>query len=208
MLQIRPLRLFCTALCLLLLAITSPLSAQSWELVKEHDGITVYTRQEAGNSIKAYKATAYIQAPAERVFALIEDVNHTEWWDRSLSEIRVLAYDKNKSAQYYLVFDSPWPVADRDLFVDVKVTIDKVSGIYTVAAAPHAGAKPEREGRVRIRNYRQVWTVTPAGENSARVLLEGYVDPAGDIPAWFSNLLATQSPVNSILGVRRGMEIR
>jgi hypothetical protein len=197
-------------ICLFILiqGFAGSLAAQSWDLVREQNGIKIYTREEAGKSLKAYKGTSIIRAPAEKVFALIEDVNHTEWWDPNLSEIKVLAYEKNRMAQYYLVFDSPWPVADRDLYVDVTVAIDRLKGIYSITAVPFAGIMPEHEDRVRIRDYRQTWTVSSSGENSAQVILEGYVDPAGKIPVFLSDILTVQSPLNAIQGVKQRMENR
>lgn len=195
-------------LCFLTQVLSGPLVAQSWDLVKEQDGINIYTRQEAGKSLKTYRATTVIRAPAEKVFTLIEDVNHTEWWDPNLSQIKVLAYEKNKLARYYLVYDSPWPVENRDLCVDVTVSIDPVRSIYTVSAVPLTGVIPEREDRVRIRDYRQTWTVSSAGVNVANVVLEGYMDPAGNIPDWISNMLVIGSPINTIGGLRRRLENR
>ena len=188
--------------------LSGPLAAQSWDLVKEEDGIKVYTRQESGKALKAYKGTATIQAPAEKILAMLEDVNHTEWWDESITRFKVLTYEKNKRAQYYLVYDSPWPVDDRDLCVEATVNMDPKKGVYSVTAVPLPGVIPEKEDRVRIRDYRQTWTVTAAGENSANVVIEGYADPVGNIPVWLSNLLIVQTPVHAILGVKKELEKR
>jgi len=57
---------------------------------------------ETGESLKSYKGVAEINAPAEMVFAKIEDINNTDWWDKNLTGIRVMLYEKNKRAQYYL----------------------------------------------------------------------------------------------------------
>lgn len=202
------LRIYMIGLLLLAPVLSGPLAAQSWNLVKEQDGIKIYTRQEAGKALKAYKGTATIQAPAEKILAMLEDVNHTEWWDESITRFNVLTYEKNKRAQYYLVYDSPWPVSDRDLCVEATVKIDRKKGVYSVTAVPLPGAIPEKEDHVRIRDYRQTWTVTSVSENSANVVIEGYADPVGNIPAWLSNLLIVQTPVHAILGVKKGLEKR
>jgi hypothetical protein len=101
------------------------------------------------------------------------------------------------------VYDSPWPAANRDLCVDVTVNIDPVRGIFTVSAVPLTGVIPEREDRVRIKDYRQTWTISSAGVNMALVVLEGYMDPAGIMPDWISNMLVIGSPVNTINGIKR-----
>jgi hypothetical protein len=179
------------------------LAAQSWKFVKDKDGIKLYTSEEAGKALKAYRGITDIAAPAEKIFTLIEDVNNTAWWDKNLSEIKVLLYEKNKRAQYYLVFDLPWPVTDRDLCVDVNVTIDQATGERKIVAFPLLGVIPERKDRVRIKDYRQTWTVTPAGKDLSHVVLDGFVDPAGSVPDWITNMLIVDSPFKSISGVKQ-----
>ncbi len=185
--------------------ISWPLAAQSWNFVKEKDGIKIYTREEDGKSLKSYKGVTDIKASAENIFALIEDVNNTDWWDKNLTQIKVLFYEKYKRAQYYLVYDLPWPVPDRDLCVDVTVTIDKMTGERRITAVPLTGIIPERKDIIRIKDYRQTWTVVPAGNDMTHVILEGFVDPAGKIPDWISNLLIIDSPFKTISGVRERM---
>jgi len=200
------LRFFSIGFLLLTRIFSGSLAAQSWDFVREQDGIKVYTRQEAGKPLKAYRGTTTIQAPAEQIFTLIEDVNHTEWWDPNLTQIKVLVYEKFRRAQYYLIYDSPWPVSDRDLCVDVTVKIDPKRSVFMISAVPLTGVIPEKDDLVRIKNYRQAWTVTSAGDNSAEVVVEGYADPVGNIPDWISNKLIVQTPVNAILGVKKGIK--
>ena len=180
--------------------------AQSWDFIKEKEGIKIYTRMEEGKSLKSYKGVTDIKAPAEKIFSLLENVNNTDWWDKNLNQIKVLLYEKNKRAQYYLVYDLPWPVTDRDLCVSVTVSIDPVTGVSRITAVPLPGGVPEHEDMIRIREYRQTWTVTPAGKDQAHVELEGYVDPAGNIPDWLSNMLIVDSPFKVISGVKKRME--
>ena len=180
------------------LMISSAIEAQSWNFIKEKEGIKLYTIMEAGESLKSYKGITEINASAEKVFAIIEDVNNTDWWDKNLTGIRVILYEKNKRAQYYLVYDLPWPVTDRDLCVDVRVSIDPVNGVRKLTAAPLPGLVPEREDMIRIRDYRQTWTVTPDGKDQAHVEVEGHVDPAGSIPDWIVNMIIVDSQIKAI----------
>jgi len=194
------------AVFLLLSLLPESLSAQAWKFEKEKDGIRVYTRKESGQSIRSYKGIADIKAPADKIFSMLEDVNHTDWWDKSVTNIKVLAYEKNKSARYYLVYDLPWPVTDRDLCVDVIVVHDPATGERQIVAGPLIGVIPEKDGYIRIRHYRQVWTVRAAGANQSHVTLEGHVDPAGSIPDLISNMVVVDSPMKVIGEVKRRME--
>ncbi len=182
------------------------LAAQTWDFVKEQDGIKIYTSRDAGKSLKSYRGVTDIKAPAEKVFSLIEDVNNTDWWDKNLTQIKVLRYEKYKRAQYYLVYDLPWPVTDRDLCVDVSVTLNPGTGEGKITAGPLLGVVPEKQDMVRIRDYRQSWTITPLGKELTHVVLEGFVDPAGSIPDWIINMLIVDSPLKVIGSVKQRME--
>jgi hypothetical protein len=184
------------------------MEAQSWHFVKDKEGIKIYTRTEPGKTLKSYKGVADIKAPSEKVFAMIEDVNNTDWWDKNFNQIKVLMYEKYKRAQYYLVYDLPWPVTDRDLCVDVTASFDPVTGVGKVTSFPLPGAVPEHREMIRIREYRQTWTVTPAGKELTHVVLEGYVDPAGSIPDWVSNMLIIDSPIQVISSIKQRLEKR
>jgi len=187
------------------LMLPCPVAAQSWDLIKEKDGIKIYTRKEDGKSLKSFRGVTDINASAEKIFALMEDINNTDWWDKNLTQIKVLLYEKNKRTQYYFVYDLPWPVTDRDLCVDVTITFDPVTGERKITAVSLNGVIPERNDMVRIKDYLQTWTITPAGKEMTHVILEGFVDPAGSIPDWISNMLIIESPLKAISGVRKQM---
>ncbi len=176
--------------------------SQNWEFVKEKDNVKLYSRQESGKNLKIVKGVAEINVPAEKVFALLENVNSTEWWDDNLSQIKVLHYEKNKNAQYYLVYKMPWPFKDRDLCVDVNISINKTNGEFKINAVPLSGIVPEKKDLIRIKDYKQVWTVRQLN-NRSQVELEFYVDPIDNIPIWFLNMVMIDSPIISINNVRR-----
>jgi hypothetical protein len=181
------------------------LKAQSWEFIKEKDSIKIYIRVEAAKTLKSYRGVTSINAPVEKIFAVMEDVNNTDWWDKNLTWIKVLLYEKDKRAQYYLVYDLPAPVTDRDLCVNVTVTIDNLTGERRIDAVALNGVIPEQDDLVRIKDYRQTWTISPLGKERTHVVLEGFIDPAGAIPDWLSNMLLTDTPLKAINGLREKM---
>jgi hypothetical protein len=181
------------------------IAAQSWNFIKEKDGIKIYTRFEEGKSLKSYRGVTKINAPAEKIFAILVDINNIDWWDKNLTQIKVLLYEKDKIGQYYLVYKSPWPVTDRDLCVEVRITIDPVTGERKINAFALNGIIPERKKMVRIKDYRQTWTIIPTGQDISDVVLEGFVDPAGNIPVWIANKLIIETPIKAIKGLKDRM---
>jgi len=178
------------------------LSGQSWVFVKEKEGIRLYTRKEANNSIKSFKGEVYIHAPVEKVYSLITNVKNFDWWDDDISEIKVLLYEKDKVIQYYLIYDVPWPITDRDLVVDSHITIDPATGTISIEARSLLNVIPEKPDLIRIKKYWQRWTLVPVEKDLVHLILEGSVDPAGSVPAWLSNMVITETPLKVIRSVK------
>jgi|WetSurMetagenome_2_1015567.scaffolds.fasta_scaffold111940_1 hypothetical protein len=198
--QVHLISMFFTALML-----PCPMKAQSWELIKEKDSIKIYTSVEAGKSLKSYRGVTIINASVEKIFTVMEDVNNTDWWDKNLTRIKVLLYEKDKRAQCYMVYDLPAPVTDRDLCVNVTVTIDNITGERRIDAIALNGLIPEQDNLVRIKDYRQTWTISPLDKERTHVVLEGFIDPAGAVPDWLSNMLLADTPLKAISGLREKM---
>lgn len=191
---------------LFLLAFSNVHQAQSWTFIKEKDGIKIYTRKEEGKTLKSFKGVTDIHASTEAVYNLIGNVKNLDWWDKNLREIKVLYYEKEKKAQYYLVYDSPWPVTDRDLCVDATITTDPVTGIRTVSAVPLLNVIPENPDYIRIKLYKQSWTLIPKGNGVVHAILEGSVDPGGHVPDWVYNMVITETPLKIMRGIKQRLE--
>ena len=73
---------------------TTDLYSQSWNFIKEKDGIKIYTRKEANSSLKSFKGEAYLHTQMEKVTSLIGNVKNFDWWDDDITEIKVLLNEK------------------------------------------------------------------------------------------------------------------
>jgi hypothetical protein len=190
----------------ILLMVASDISAQNWDFIKEKDGIRIYTRKEDNSDLKSFRGVADLHTEMSKVMALLGNPKSTEWWTKDVSEVKILAYEPDKLIQYYLVYDVPWPFSDRDLVVESRITIDPVTGKETILAKPMFNVVPEKPERVRIKNYWQKWTVQQQGKGLVRVILEGFVDPAGNVPSWLYNMVITETPLKVIKEVKRRVE--
>ena len=193
-------------LILFILALPCSMVAQSWDFVKEKDGIKIYTRKEGGSSLKSFKGVTDLHTQFEKVCELIGNVKNVDWWDKNLREINVLLNEKDKHIQYYLIYGVPWPLTDRDLCVDANITTDPVTGIRTIYSTPLLNVIPEKPGLIRIKKYWQRWSIEPSVKGMVHVVLEGYVDPAGSVPDWLYNMVITETPMKVIREVRKRVE--
>jgi hypothetical protein len=184
------------------LFIAVDLCGQQWEFIKEKDGIKIYTRKEQNSSIKSFKGEALLHRKYENIINLVGNPKNQDWWADDIKGLRILLYEKDKHVQYYLVYDVPWPIADRDLVVDAQISTNPETGVRIVEAKAISDVIPEKQGLVRIKKYWQKWTITPIKPDLVQVVLEGSADPGGSIPAWLSNMVITDTPLKVINNVK------
>jgi len=175
---------------------------QLWNFAKEKDGIKIYTRDELNSSLKSYKGEVTFKASIDKVNLLVGDAKNLDWWDKNISNIKVIAFERNKFIRYYLVYQVPWPLSNRDLVLESQITTDSVTRERTVVSKPLSNVIPEKQNLVRIKKYWQKWTVQPMDKGYVHVILEGFVDPNGNIPSWLYNLAITETPYNVIYSLR------
>jgi hypothetical protein len=182
------------------------LYGQEWTFVKEKEGIKIYTRNEDSIAVKSFKGVADFHTTMDKMRKVIGRIESFDWWDEDVKEIKVLGYEEEKYIRYYLVYDVPWPLSDRDICVEALITNDPVTGIRKVRATPLEGVIPETKENVRIKYYWQQWTMEPVGDGLVHVELEGSVDPAGSIPTWIINMVITNTPLNVMTKARNVVE--
>ncbi len=196
-------------LSVFLIAMVTSLRGQPWDFIKEKDGIKVFTRNEIKSSLKAFRGEITFKADIDKVNLLVGDANNLDWWDKAISSVKILEFEKNKLIKYYIVYDVPWPLTKRDLALEARISIDPVTGVRTVDAKPLLNVIPENKDLVRIKKYWQKWTVQPMNNGYVNVIMEGFVDPMGNVPAWLYNLTVSETPINVLSALReRSLSIK
>lgn len=180
--------------------------AQSWKLLKEKDGIAVYTRYEPNTNLKSFKGETEFKTTMKKLCACLGNLDNLDWWDDDIEEVNILHHQRDKLIQYYIVYDAPWPVTDRDLCVQSRITKDEAAGSMIVKADPCPDCMPEKKDRVRIKDYWQQWTLKDLHNGSFHVTLEGFVDPGGNIPSWIYNMVITDTPLKVMRNLREEVE--
>jgi hypothetical protein len=181
------------------------LNAQDWECAKERDGIKIYTSRDTASSYKMFRGEIDLQSDVITVSNLLEDVKNFDVWDEDISNIRVLDDKPGEFFRYYVQYDLPWPFMDRDLCAAADVRTSPVTGERIILAKSDPEAVPPDREYVRIIKFWQKWTIMPTGIGKVHLTLEGFADPAGDIPAWLANLAITKAPWNMLQKIRSAL---
>ena len=114
---------------LILILTSSSLFSQTWNFVKEKDGIRLFIKQDTNSSFKSFRGEVDFRGDFEKASSLVGDPSNIDWWGDDVYDINVLFYKKGRQIKYYLVYDVPWPFTDRDLVADVQLNEDPISGI-------------------------------------------------------------------------------
>ena len=133
---------------------------------------------------------------------MLGNARNDDWWDKNITDIKVLAYEENKFIQYYLIYNMPWPLTNRDLVAETKIEKNPVNGEWTFIAEPLFNIVPEKDNIVRISKYYQKWTVQPKENGNVHVILEGFINPGGNVPAWAYNMIVPETPYKTIRSLR------
>ena len=158
------------------------------------NNIKVWTYQNAQNPVFLYKAETTFDVPIEKAVSLILDVDHAVKWVPYMGSVKVLSRDDKKGEfQLYMVLDFPFPLKDRDLVVQGKMTKDSqgIISIKNQAIDKNIFKNPDY---VRLNHYEGDWTFQKLGSNKVKVSTSGYANPEGSIPLKFVNMFVQQQP--------------
>lgn len=196
-------KLFCL---ILLINITILVISQDWNLIKEKDGIKVYTRKEKGENLKSFRGEAIFNTTFEKISSKLGTKNNFEWWDEDIRDERIIDIVEDEYILYYLMYPLPWPLSSRDLCAKSNIVIDNKNRRKLISAEPIPTAVPKRKGCIRITRFNQYWDVQEINDHQVSVILEGFVDPAGSVPAWIYNMVITETPLKVMKALRKHVE--
>ncbi|MHB8877950.1 MAG: START domain-containing protein [Myxococcaceae bacterium] len=181
----------------------APPNPNPWNEVKNDDGIRVLARDVQGSNIREVKAETVIEAPAETVWAVVNDQPHYTEFMPYLVEAEVFPADAGPNSRYEYQLIDPPVVSRRDYTLVATLAANPGEGKYrrSWTAANDKGPRP-KDGVVRVSICEGYWQVERLTEKTARVTYWLYTDPGGAIPSWMANKANTTSVPNLIRAVR------
>lgn len=192
-------------LIFLILAFAAPLYAAEypWQLKKEADGITVYTRKVEGSAILEFKGTMTVDAPLAKIIPIFEDVKGLTSWYYQCTHSELVKDEGPQAKILYIVLHLPWPVAERDtVFRRTKSIDEKNASIsYSMQALPEL--LPVKKGKVRVLMINSLWRFTSLPDGKTEIYFRQHSNPGGSIPAFIVNALAVDTPFNTLKSFRQ-----
>jgi len=184
-------------LLILLIGCRSVSAQENWKLQTEKDNIKVFTKSILTSKIKALKVETTLNASASEVVNVLMDIDLEKEWVYNTRICTVVKRVSPSDLYYYSEVTLPWPAQNRDFVAHIMVYQNPSTKIITIDAPCVPGFVPAKPGIVRIVQSTGKWIITPVSKRQVRIDYTLAVDPAGSIPAWLVNLVATQGPLET-----------
>lgn len=175
--------------------------ADGWELVKDKDGIKIYTRTTEGSKFRTYKGEAILTIGMEAMYRVLTDLDNYDQWVYSCSESRLLSKMDTNEYTYYSIMSLPWPFDNRDMTTRMKV----IRGNDTIRFSTSLvqGKQALQKGLVPIAAYEEVTTLVKINDRQIKMIMEGYFEPGGTLPAWVINMFLSEGPYESLMTIKK-----
>jgi len=194
-----------------------------WELIKDENGIKVYTlespqtAQETApetapetNIVKA-KAIATLNAPLNKVRAILDDIDHRHEWIPYLKLSKALTNynsngNKNKRIEYSH-FHAPWPASDRDFVYEIELIASSDKQLVYKMKSVASELMPINKQIIRANLLETIYTLTAINNKTTKVELIFHADPKGWIPDWIVNIIQRVLPYKILVKLGERLKV-
>lgn len=194
-------------LCSFILSSANTLAQEEWKLAKDKNGIKIFIRSIEGTKLKEYKGEAIISVTIEQLYNYLIKVENYKEWVYECKESTLISKVDNIEYIYYSIYKIPWPFNDRDIVTKMEISSsNEEKHIITLETKLIEGIKEKKENLVRIPEYYEITTLVKQENRAVKMIMEGYLDPGGEIPKWIINMFLADGPYESIINIREILE--
>jgi hypothetical protein len=173
------------------------LAQEKWQLVKNEDGIKVYTRRLDDDKFKEVRADFELKATEDQLTALLQNITHHKEWSYGTKNTYLISKKGKDTLIYYSEISLPWPLSNRDLVIELSFKKDTLNNELFIKAKSIAGILPEKRNLVRVPFSLALWDVKLMPNKLLRIQYTFSTNPGGALPAWLVNFAASVGPYNS-----------
>ena len=168
-----------------------------WKKIKEKNGFIVLTKESETTPIKSIRVIFEFEASLESVYEVLSDIDsYSEWIFKAKKANLIDSVDSTKY-YYYINFDMPFPVWDRDNVIFTTIQKDMKKGVVTFDSVAAPSYIPDVDGIVRVQTLESHWHIKEIENGMIHIDYHGFADPSGSIPTWLANLALTSGPTKS-----------
>ncbi|MFZ4543253.1 MAG: START domain-containing protein [Saprospiraceae bacterium] len=173
-----------------------------WRFWKDNGGVRIYYAELPNSDIKSVKMKTTFDANLSTIVETLKDVDaYPKWVYKATYSKTVFEYNEN-DVIYYNYIDFPWPLQDRDIVVQSRVSQDFNTKIVTSVSFAKWDAVPIKKDVVRIQEFNAQWTFTPLANGKVDGEYVFRSNPGGAIPGWLVNFGLDEGPLKTISSLK------
>ncbi len=178
-------------------------SQTEWTLKKDKDGIKVYTGKLTDSKFNAIKVSCNLNAKLSSLASILLQPSLQPEWVTATKTSKLLKQLAPHHIYYYNIATLPWPLANRDMVIDLIIVQDSVTKKMTITANTIDNVLPAMKGLERIPFTHATWEVTPIAPNQIHVEYFLKINPGGGVPSWIVNMFIAKAPFESFENLTR-----
>jgi len=191
--------------------LTSQLSAQektqSWQLVKDENGIKVYTRNLTNSDYKEFRGEMDVATNLDTLLTFINNAGRCPEWQYKCIKMLNLS-----NGYIYKLSNLPWPLNDRYTVMQSQMYYDQQQNIYTLQLKniqreqlpKHILAQlPIEDDTVQMRYSDGYWQFKIDSPSTIHITYQMHGDPAGIIPAVLANQGVTNAAFVTLSNLKK-----
>lgn len=168
-----------------------------WEKVKEKNGFLVLSKQSDTTAIKSIRVIFEFKASLESAVEILSDIDSYTEWIYKAKKANLIDTVSSNEYYYYINFDMPFPVWDRDNVILTSIHEDAENKMVSFSSKAAPNYIPEAKGIVRVQTLESHWKISQKENGMVHIDYHGFADPCGNIPNWLANLALTAGPTKS-----------
>ena len=191
-------------LLLITLLLSSSLfaSGKQWSPIHKEDGIEIFSlKSEAKSGVIPFKASGIIQAPLEKVVAVMKDDKKKPEWSPKLDKITMHKKLPNETYIFSEYYRTPWPATDREFLL--KGTIKNIGKDQVDFSAKSIDNNFKSKDYIQTEVYFLNVSLKRIAAQQTLVEFSFHGDMKGWMPTWLMNLIQKKWPLRFIQGLRK-----
>jgi len=192
-----------TFFTLFLFMLTTASAQDKWELRRNEDGITIYSRQSPDGKLVELRLLCQLEATPEELIKQLLDINSYTNWVYSNRKSAIIKKVNDHDIIYFTESHLPWPIQDRDLVVELNVEpVTNPNETQIILVKSVDGIMPPKRHFIRVPYSLVTWRITPVPGNKVNIDYTFSLNPGGSIPKWLVNMTITTGPYKSFVKLR------
>lgn len=176
--------------------------ADPWELMKEEDGVIVYTRTHGGTKLLEFRAETTINARLSSLVSVVKDLEDATELFAAVETIDLIEEINDYEWVARAALNVPFPLDKREMVIKMVLNQDTSSNKVTISIINVPKAIPVNKDFIRLPLVKGFFEFTPLEHGNVKVVYQNVSDPAGNIPAWLINLATVKAPFTTMSNLK------